>query len=230
MDNVAFQRDNDAAGDEVSIPPAVAANVTMKLPVFWPDAAEVWFAQADSQFAIKNLTASRVKFYHAVAVLPQEVAVQLLDLIQTPPAVEPNKVLKERLITLNFLNDYQRFEALVSLTLSGDQTPSHPFSRQLQVCFSAVYLPMSDLNFSRRRIQSQTNQFLQEPILLVPAQFLPPDNQLLRLQPSMLPALLVPVGTTKSTETRLRAVGNPVPSRKTISPVGGSTGPTCKYC
>ena len=30
----------------------LAANVLMKLPVFWPDAAEVWFAQARAQFAI----------------------------------------------------------------------------------------------------------------------------------------------------------------------------------
>ena len=41
----------------------------MKLQAFWPDAAEVWFAQADAQF------------YHVVAVLPQEVASQILDLI-----------------------------------------------------------------------------------------------------------------------------------------------------
>ena len=33
----------------------VAANVSMKLPTFWPDAVEVWFAQADAQFAIRNL-------------------------------------------------------------------------------------------------------------------------------------------------------------------------------
>ena len=36
----------------------VAANVSMKLPTFWPDAAEVWFAQADAQFAIWNVTAT----------------------------------------------------------------------------------------------------------------------------------------------------------------------------
>ena len=71
---------------EVLFPPSpsavpVAANVSMKLPTFWPDAAEVWFAQGDAQFAIRNLTVSKTKFYHAVAVLPQEVASQVLDLI-----------------------------------------------------------------------------------------------------------------------------------------------------
>ena len=80
----------------------------MKLPTFWPDAAEVWFAQADAQFAIRNLTVSKTKFYHVVAVLPQEVASQILDLIRAPPARDPYGVLRERLITLYTLNDYQR--------------------------------------------------------------------------------------------------------------------------
>ena len=54
----------------------------MKLPVFWPDAAEVWLVQANSQFAICSVTVSKTKFYHSVAVLPQEVASQILNLIQ----------------------------------------------------------------------------------------------------------------------------------------------------
>ena len=58
--------------------PALTANVALKLPVFWPEAAEVLFAQAD---AIKSITVSKTKFYHAVASLPQDVAAQILDLI-----------------------------------------------------------------------------------------------------------------------------------------------------
>ena len=103
----------------------------MKLPVFWPDAAKVWFAQGDAQFGIRNVTVSKTKFYHAVAVLPQEVALQILDLIRAPPAGDLYGVLRECLITLYTLNDYQRFEALVSLPLSGDQKPSHLMNRML---------------------------------------------------------------------------------------------------
>ena len=51
-----------SASDSVPL----AANVSMKLPVFSPDAAEVWFAQAETQFAIRNVTVSKTKFYHAV--------------------------------------------------------------------------------------------------------------------------------------------------------------------
>ena len=84
--------------NEALFPPSpdavpVAANISMKLPTFWPDAAEVWFAQADAQFPIRNLTVSKTKFYSAVAVLPQEVASQILDLIRAPPAGDPYVVL-----------------------------------------------------------------------------------------------------------------------------------------
>ena len=96
----------------------------MKLPVFWPDTTEVLFAQVDARV-------SKTKFYHAVAVLPQEVASQILDLICPLLAGDPYGVLCERLITLYTLNDYQRFEALVSLPLSGDQKPSHLMNRML---------------------------------------------------------------------------------------------------
>ena len=77
------------------VPAVAGAAVHMKLPTFWPDAAEVWFAQADAQFAIRNLTSSKTKFYHVVAVLPQEVASQILDLIRAPPLGDPYKVLHQ---------------------------------------------------------------------------------------------------------------------------------------
>ena len=66
-----------------------------------------------------------------MAVPPQEVASQILDLIRAPPAGEPYEVLREQLITLYTLNYYQKFEALVSLPLSGDQKPSQLMNRLL---------------------------------------------------------------------------------------------------
>ena len=120
------------AEDETLSPTVpVANNMAMKLPTFWPDAAEVWFAQADAKFAIKAITVSKTNFYHVVAVLSQNVAAHILNLIRAPPARTLYEVLKNRLITLYSLNDYQRFEALVSLPISGDQKPSHLMNRVL---------------------------------------------------------------------------------------------------
>ena len=85
----------------------------------------------DAQFAVRNVTVSKTKYYHAVAVLPQEVAVQILDLIRAPPAGDPYGVFRKRLITLYTLNGYQQFEALASLPLSEDQKPSHLMNRMI---------------------------------------------------------------------------------------------------
>ena len=60
----------------------------MKLP-------DVWLAKADAQFVIRMISVSKTKFYDTMAVLPQEVASQILDLIITSPAGDPYKVLWE---------------------------------------------------------------------------------------------------------------------------------------
>ena len=135
----------------------------MKLPTFWPDTAEVWFAQADAKLMIQSVTLSKTKFYHAVAVLLKEVTTQILDLIRAPPARDPYSVLHERLITLYTLNDYKQFKALVSLPLSGDWKPSDLMNRMHALflmiknptsssggCFSDTSPLMSVLKFSTR--------------------------------------------------------------------------------
>ena len=57
----------------------------------------------------RSVTVLKTKFYHAVHVLPQEVASQILDLIRAPPAGDSYEILREYLITLYSLKDYQQF-------------------------------------------------------------------------------------------------------------------------
>ena len=64
-----------AKNDEISEPPgledisnlfppsapassSLVGTGSMKLPVFWPDAVEVWFTQAETQFVIQNVSVS----------------------------------------------------------------------------------------------------------------------------------------------------------------------------
>ena len=68
-----------------------------------------------------------------MASLLQDVAAQILDLLRALPAGNPYEVLKDCLTTIHSLNNYQRFEALVSLPLTCDQKLSHLMNRMLML-------------------------------------------------------------------------------------------------
>ena len=105
--------------------------VSVKVPAFWPDSAEAWFVQVEAQFPLKGVTTSLTKFYYCVSSFNQETANQVLDLIKSPPSSEPYEALKKRLLRLFALDDFQHYEAISSLPLSGDMKPSKLMSSML---------------------------------------------------------------------------------------------------
>mgnify|MGYP000876348990 CR=1 FL=1 len=111
-------------------PQVSLTTVSIKLPTFWTDSPEVWFLQAEAQFAIKRVTASLTKFHHCVAALPQDVATRLIDLIRSPPA-DPYSTLRARLVHMYTLSDFQRYQALQSLPVLTDQKPSELMDKML---------------------------------------------------------------------------------------------------
>ena len=96
-----------STNDEVSSPPdgqLSLTTVSIKLPTFWTDTPEVWFLQAEAQFAIKHMTTSLTKFHHCVAELPQDVATRLIDLIPNPTS-DPYATLRTCLIQMYTLSN-----------------------------------------------------------------------------------------------------------------------------
>ena len=78
-----------------------------------------------------QVTSSTTKFYYWVSSFNQETANQVLDLIKSPPFSEPYEALKNGLLKLFALDDYQRYEAISNLPLSGDMKPSKLMSNML---------------------------------------------------------------------------------------------------
>ena len=116
---------------EVIISRSEPNQVSVKVPAFWPESAEAWFVQVEAQFALKGVTASLMKFYYCVSSFNQETANQVLDLIKSPRSSEPYEALKNQLLKLFALDDFQRYEAISSLPLSGDMKPSKLMSSML---------------------------------------------------------------------------------------------------
>ena len=96
-------------GSNVSLSAVPLTTVSLKLSTFWTDSPEVWFIQAEAQFEVKRITVSQTKFNHCLAVLPQDVACRLLDLVRAPLA-DPYEALRSRLIQMYTLSDFQRYQ------------------------------------------------------------------------------------------------------------------------
>ena len=96
--------------------------VTIKVPLFFKHAPETWFMQLEAQFDIKQLRTSSTKFYLGISALPSEVSAQLTHMIWDP-GEDPYHEIKDRLIHLYSLSNYQKFEALITLPFTSDTMP-----------------------------------------------------------------------------------------------------------
>ena len=111
---------------------ARVAAVSVKLPPFWPDKAQLWFAQAEAQFTIRNITASKTKYAHAMTMLDSKSAELAMDIIVASPE-DAYEALKTRLTGAYAITDDEKAARLLDMTGLGDQTPSQCMSDMLRL-------------------------------------------------------------------------------------------------
>ena len=100
------------ASTSTSAATAAMANVSVKLPPFWPSDPEVWFAQVEAHFSTQRITAQKTHFDYVIASLSPEVATEVRDLILKPPEDTPYSVLKEQLIKRTAASEQRRLQQL----------------------------------------------------------------------------------------------------------------------
>ena len=59
--------------------------VALKLLPFWISQPQVWFQQAEAQFALWNITADDTKYFYVVATLDQETASCRINFLENSP-------------------------------------------------------------------------------------------------------------------------------------------------
>ena len=89
---------------------------SLRLPSFWPDNTEAWFAVAETRFRLRNIDDEQQMFDMVVNSLPKESLRAVLDLITDPPEDNPYTEIKDRLCSSHQLTDFQRVEKSVSYT------------------------------------------------------------------------------------------------------------------
>ena len=113
---------------------AVATNaVTVKIPPFWPSDPELWFAQLEAQFSLKQIRTQSSKFFHVVAALSPMAAREVRDIILSPPTTNPFDVLKVSITERMSLSKAGKIQQFLHAEELGDRKPSQLFRRLLRL-------------------------------------------------------------------------------------------------
>lgn len=105
--------------------------VAVRIPPFWPDEPEIWFAQVEGQFAIANITTDTTKFHYVIGQLEPQYAKEVKDIIVKPPASDKYQKLKSELIKRLSSSNEKKVNQLLLHEELGDRKPSQ-FLRHLQ--------------------------------------------------------------------------------------------------
>ncbi|XP_046409104.1 transcription activator MSS11-like [Ischnura elegans] len=101
-----------------------ACRVAVKLPSFWPSKPSVWFAQAEVQCELANITREETKYNHVVSILDNHFAEEVEDISSNPPAQNRYEHLKNEPIRRLSLSEEKRVRQLLQAEELGDRQPS----------------------------------------------------------------------------------------------------------
>lgn len=114
----------DQVADNPNINPNNVQRITLKVPPFWKKNPQLWFRQLEAQFTTSKIVTELTKFNHIIGVIESDILEHVSDLVLTPPAVDPYKALKARLIKQFAATESQKMKTLLEELTLGDSKPS----------------------------------------------------------------------------------------------------------
>lgn len=128
--------DNDDTDDVQTVQYKVSAPV--KIPPFWQDRPELWFAQIEAQFALHRIVSDAVRYNYIIGNLDGKVLQYVADAITAPPEVEKYKYIKEKILSCFAESGQVKISKLLSEVQLGDLRPSQLLTKQRQLAGTAV--------------------------------------------------------------------------------------------
>ncbi|KAG0418059.1 hypothetical protein HPB47_005154 [Ixodes persulcatus] len=98
--------------------------VAVKLPPFWVDSPEVWFAQVEAQFSLARITQDGTRYDYVVARLDSRYANEIRDILDNPPAANLYQHLKTELTRRLSLSEEQKVRQLTQSTELAERKQS----------------------------------------------------------------------------------------------------------
>lgn len=110
------------AGGEVRF---VNAGRIAKLPKFWKEEPDLWFAQVEAAFRVAHITTDLTKYDYLITNLDAQVLPFVSDIIRDPPAQGKYEAVKSRILTAFAETPERKLRRVLKGQLLGDQKPSH---------------------------------------------------------------------------------------------------------
>lgn len=104
--------------------------VGIRIPPFWPEEPEIWFAQVEGQFVISGITSDSTKFNYVIGQLENRYSREVKDIIINPPPDKKYEKLKTELIKRLTTTNEKKLKQLLMHEELGDRKPSQ-FLRHL---------------------------------------------------------------------------------------------------
>ena len=98
--------------------------VSVKVPPFWPEQPEIWFAQVEAQFSISGINNDISKFNTVVATIESNVLSQICDAILNPPEQGKYNNLKSAIIERYCNSEQKKIQKLIFEVDLGDKHPT----------------------------------------------------------------------------------------------------------
>lgn len=105
--------------------------VGVRVPPFWAEEPEIWFAQVEGQFAISGITSDATKFNYVIGHLDNQHSREVKDIIINPPPTDKYGKLKAELIKRLCASNEKKMKQLLMHEELGDRKPSQ-FLRHLR--------------------------------------------------------------------------------------------------
>lgn len=111
--------------------------ITIRIPPFWPEEPELWFAQLEGQFSLYGIIEDEAKYAYTLSRIEAKQAREIKDVITHPPTQNKYETIKKALIRRLTDSQEQRIRQLLEREELGDRKPSQ-FLRHLSTLASST--------------------------------------------------------------------------------------------
>lgn len=102
----------------------IIQRIALRIPPFWDESPEIWFAQIEAQFTTSQVTTDLSKFNAVVGAIESKILTQVADAVLNPPALDKYGNLKAKILDHFSDSQHKKMTKLLQDSSLGDQKPS----------------------------------------------------------------------------------------------------------